>query len=586
MKKLLTIILLFILPGMLLAQEPQLHVKSFRKLQDLDARVNEPKKDQNGDLCAIIKVVTTQTGFTFDCGQIGIIKTVQKPSEIWVYVPYGAKRLTISHTHLGILRDYQIPVSIEKATSYELVLISGSVVTTVQETIVSQWLVIIPDPKDAMIYLDDKFVKNGTFQAKIKPGTHTYRVEASKYHTEAGKIEITNAKKELSVKLKPAFGYVTVSSEPESGAKVIIDGEAYDLLTPCTSNALSSGEHTIQVIKDLYQPAAQKIAVIDGDTISVKLTLNPNFADISIMSSTESEIFVDNLSKGTGAWKGQLGSGVYSLETRRENFRTAKKDIEVVAGENQNIELVPTPIYGLIDIISDPAGATITIDGKESGTTPSTFDKLQIGNHNIQLVMPGYFNVNKMVNILEGTGNILNEILKSDGTLAVKSKPSAKKEKPVTIAVKPPETNDKPTDKNITSPDNNVTSQDNNVTSQDNSTDQVVNRTYSPKYYKYKSGKAIWLVSTLVTGGAGAYCYLQANDAATKYKNATSDAPLLADKADLFNTITPICLGVAGFSALEFIIKASKQSKEKKQSLGFYPKPIPGGAGFGLTYNF
>ena len=43
--------------------------------------------DQNGETAALIKVVTTQTGFTFDGGALGIVKTVQKPSEIWVYVP-------------------------------------------------------------------------------------------------------------------------------------------------------------------------------------------------------------------------------------------------------------------------------------------------------------------------------------------------------------------------------------------------------------------------------------------------------------------------------------------------------------------
>ena len=51
----------------------QISVKSFRKLEtDLDARVTEPIKDQNGDLCAIIKVQTTQSGFYFDGGQLGI----------------------------------------------------------------------------------------------------------------------------------------------------------------------------------------------------------------------------------------------------------------------------------------------------------------------------------------------------------------------------------------------------------------------------------------------------------------------------------------------------------------------------------
>ena len=82
-------------------------VKSFRLLEmDLTANTaGTTELDQNGDKAALIKVVTTETGFSFDCGSIGVVKTVQKPSEIWVYVPQGARRMTISHPRLGILRD-------------------------------------------------------------------------------------------------------------------------------------------------------------------------------------------------------------------------------------------------------------------------------------------------------------------------------------------------------------------------------------------------------------------------------------------------------------------------------------------------
>ena len=122
MKNIHILFLFLVITGHLSAQR-NINVLSFNKLEnDLDARVNEPLKDQNGDICAIIKVVTTQTGFSFDCGQIGVVKTVNKSSEIWVYVPYGAKRITITHPQLGMLRDYLFPMPIEKATVYELVL--------------------------------------------------------------------------------------------------------------------------------------------------------------------------------------------------------------------------------------------------------------------------------------------------------------------------------------------------------------------------------------------------------------------------------------------------------------------------------
>ena len=99
-------------------------VSSF-KLLDTDLTANTAgtmEQDQNGEIAALIKVVTTQTGFTFDGGSLGIVKTIQKPSEIWVYVPRGLKKITIAHPQFGLLRDYYLNIPIEAARTYELVL--------------------------------------------------------------------------------------------------------------------------------------------------------------------------------------------------------------------------------------------------------------------------------------------------------------------------------------------------------------------------------------------------------------------------------------------------------------------------------
>ncbi|MEI6048962.1 MAG: PEGA domain-containing protein [Bacteroidota bacterium] len=538
MRKILFLLLLLAFSMALFAQPA---VKSFRRLpNDMDARVAAPLTDQNGDICAIIKVVTTQTGFSFDCGLVGIVKTLQKTSEIWVYVPYGAKRISISHPQLGFMRDYMFPQPIEKATVYELVLISGTVVTTVQETIVSQWLVITPEPPDAMVYLNEKFVKNGTYQAKLKPGSYTYRVEAPKYYTEAGKIEITDAKTEVNAILKPAFGFLLITTEPEPGAKVIVDGETLDETSPCKSSPLASGSHTVQVIKDNYQPVAQKVTVRDGVTDTVKLLLTPNFADITIKTLENAEIFIDNGLKGKGSWQGRLGSGVYSIEARLYRYATAKKDIEVVIGEEQNIDLFPAPIFGSIDIITTPSGAAIKLNGKEQGKTPNTINNLQIGDYELQLTKKGYNDINKPITIAEGKTTELNEALVVSGPAGtITGKAGAEPD------IKP-------------------------------------NMKLNNDYNKYRKSKNFWLVSGLATLSAGAFSYIQSGKYYSEYQNSTTDADALHQKVKTFDTVYPICFALAGVSAFEFIIKAGKQGKAKKQTLGLTYNET----GVGMVYHF
>ncbi|MDO9633977.1 MAG: SUMF1/EgtB/PvdO family nonheme iron enzyme [Paludibacter sp.] len=402
-----------------------INVKSFRRLDnDLDARVNYPLKDRDGQFCAIIKVVTTQTGFNFDGGQLGIVKTVQKPSEIWVYVPYGLKRLSIFHPQLGQLRDYMIPLSIEKETVYELVLITGKVTTIVEETIESQWLVITPEPADAAIYMDDIYIKTGVHQAKMKPGNYTYRVEAPLYHTEVGMVEISNAKKELNIKLKPNFGYVTVNSTPESGAQVFIDNKPLSKLTPMTTDALKSGEYTVKVMKEMYQPFAQKVLVNDAQTSTINGVLQPNFAELTLNAPLNAPLYINNDNKGNGTWQGRLPAGVFTVEARLAQHRDAKQDIELKIGEVRTVNLQPTPIYGSLDVITDPPGAKISIDGKDYGTTPNTISRLLIGDYSVQLSRQGYAPVSKTISITEGKSAMINETLINGREVTINSTPS------------------------------------------------------------------------------------------------------------------------------------------------------------------
>lgn len=105
----------------------RISVSSFRLLDnDLVARTSV-KTDQNGEPCAVIKVVVQAGGFIFEGDGLGIVSSEYKTGEYWLYVPYGARHLTIKHADFGVLRQYAYPVRIEKLCTYELVLSTSSV---------------------------------------------------------------------------------------------------------------------------------------------------------------------------------------------------------------------------------------------------------------------------------------------------------------------------------------------------------------------------------------------------------------------------------------------------------------------------
>ena len=402
----------------------KIEVKSFRLLaNDSTARVIAPLADFNGDVSAIIKVVTSQTGLNFDCGSIGIVKTINKPSEIWVYVPYDAKRMTITHSKLGMLDDYFFPVKIEKAKVYEMVIISGKISTTVQE-LEKQYLVINAEPTDASIYINDSLVGKGTYQAKLKPGQYSYRVDAQLYHPENGKISIINTKVNLPVKLQPAFGNCIINTVPEIGAKVTIDGVEQLKSTPCQSESLASGHHRIEIEKDMYQKLSQDFEIVENKTTNLLLSLQPNFAEITINSQSNAKIFIDNVFVGEANYKGRLKSGKHFIETRQVNHSTTNKYIEVVAGGVISSELYPTPIYGVLNINTKPDGAQIYINGEKRGITPSIFEKMLVGDYSLELTKPGYNAILKQITIREGETSFITESYSQSKKVEFTSTPS------------------------------------------------------------------------------------------------------------------------------------------------------------------
>ena len=211
-----------------LSYSQSISVSSFKLLEsDLTANTaGTTERDQNGEVAALIKVVTTQTGFVFDGGSLGIVKTKQTPGEVWVYIPHGAKKITIKHPQLGVLRDYYFPVSIEKARTYEMVLISGTVQTIVQQARTSQYVVFQLVPPNAIVELDGNLLQtvDGTATKMMKFGTYNYRVQAPNYLPEAGNVTVDDPdnKKIVNVSLKPNFSKVTI--KVDNNAEIWING--------------------------------------------------------------------------------------------------------------------------------------------------------------------------------------------------------------------------------------------------------------------------------------------------------------------------------------------------------------------------
>lgn len=253
----------------------KIEVASFNRMEtDITARVTAPKRDQNGEVCALIRIVTTVKDLMFEPDALGITARENKPGEIWLYVPRGARRISIMHDKYGVLRNYFYPDIIDKSTVYEMEVRVNDGTSHEPVDTNTQLLVMRPDPADATIYIDDEKVptEKGLFTATMKKGSHTYRVEAPMYASEAGVVDLGSEQKIMSVTLKPKFGYLEVFSLPEQDANVYIDGTLAGQ-TPYKSDRMPIRSYKLRIEKDLFFPIDTVVNISAGETNGQTFTM-------------------------------------------------------------------------------------------------------------------------------------------------------------------------------------------------------------------------------------------------------------------------------------------------------------------------
>lgn len=371
---------------------------------DMDARVTHPVTDPNGQTCALIKVETTQTGFGFDTGVIQVVKTEQKIGEVWVYVQPRVKKITIMHQDYEPVRDYYFPTgALKEATVYLLKLrTAGAPVQAASTQQRSGFLIINSEPQGAEVWLNNESTGEVTpFRRKLAIGDEVpYRLSLPLYHDEAGMVTVDQPRKELQFALRPAFGSVMVTSTP-SGALVFLDEKQVGQ-TPMTLDRIASGSHSLRLQAPQYAVERRNVSVADGQTANVAVTLAARFAEITVQAPQGAVVTVDGDRKGSGTLSWRQSEGLCDIVVSMAGHRDARRQLEVVAGRAQTVQLTPQPIYGSASVDSDLMDAEIWIDGKQYGVTPNVVERLLVGSHTLVLKKSGYADLQQQFSVEEG----------------------------------------------------------------------------------------------------------------------------------------------------------------------------------------
>lgn len=374
--------------------------------QDLDARSYFPVRDQNDELCALLKVKVThqlQQPLLLETGAVGVEKREERENgEIWFWVPYQARNLRFSC--FGYTELPPIAVRLEKGGVYRLTLRSDAQVQIVTNASASYnflKLRILPEDagnafvsigKSQEYEIDAQYASEGMYSKMLDHGTYYYQVEHELYGTVRGSVILDAATPMQTVTMPPAYGYLKIMTEP-SGATVAINGKRVGT-TPWTSQEkVPQGLVQVRLQASHHALMETSVEVLgNGQQQSHTFRLVPQFGTVTCQSEmADAEIWVDQQLMGVGSWTGPLSSqSSHILEARKVGHQSQSISFTVESGTSV-VKTVgaPVPMFGTLVLETTPMGCEAWLDEVSLGTTPMVVQVL-VGKHQLALKKNGY----------------------------------------------------------------------------------------------------------------------------------------------------------------------------------------------------
>jgi hypothetical protein len=205
------------------------------------------------------------------------------------------------------------------------------------------------------------------------------------------------------------IGALEILTDP-GDVNVIVDGAPARIDAGKVS--LAAGAHAIKITRPGYKSADQPVVVTAGQTVPLRLTLERTSTVLTVISSPpDVEVLVNGTSRGKTVGGplapslatlpqqlgvppdqvsqplaiGELATGTLEVELRRPCYATEHRQLPVQGLSDVMLDPVKMkPAVGTLSIDSDPAGATVLVDGEDKGSAPVTLSSVCAGSHTVE----------------------------------------------------------------------------------------------------------------------------------------------------------------------------------------------------------
>ena len=263
----------------------------------------------------------------------------------------------------------------------------------------------------------------------LRSGSHRVVAQRAGYHLLDSFIEVGQSPAQtVELELVKLPGIITFTTEPDVSADVQVDGASIGS-APLIDVEVEPGRHRVEFVADRYLSEVLELDVTgEGQRQQLSAELTPNWAPVSVSSRPGgAEVLVDGTPVGRTPADLEVEAGERLLELRLPGYNAWREAIAVLADQPLDLpEVTMVQADGRVELVTDPAGAAVSVNGEFQGSTPLTLRLRPGRSHAIAMSKPGYETVTQDLSVAADSGRRLEiSLVGQYGAIEIVSDPPA-----------------------------------------------------------------------------------------------------------------------------------------------------------------
>ena len=216
---------------------------------------------------------------------------------------------------------------------------------------------------------------------------------------------------------------VTIVTDPADSSIAVRGG----LALPVRGNHfVRPGRYEVEIRRQGYETLRAPLQVGDAPSQSFRFKLDKLPGIVDVQSSVAARVTVEGKEFGAAPGAIKLPAGRHEILVTAPRHLPFKATVDVKGlGQRQPLVAKLVPAWAPVTVLTEPAGATVLVDGAPRGATPAKLE-LDAGTHRVELRQAGFKNWITDVQVVANQAQTLGPVRLGlpDGTLVVRTDPA------------------------------------------------------------------------------------------------------------------------------------------------------------------